>query len=156
MTGDRKREYLAALGISLWLPRRPLAGHPQAADSSLPPVAEGLRRPPSRPIPPPRPPCRGREPWDRPQPTTMGDAEDFESLPPDDWIPPMTDDWEPVFETAADQVFTPPTPSREARIARMDWEELATEARQCAACGLCATRTQAVFGVGDHVRPTGW
>lgn len=62
----------------------------------------------------------------------------------------MTDDWEPVFETAADQVFTPPTPSREARIARMDWEELATEARQCTACGLCATRTQAVFGVGDH------
>ncbi|MER2604070.1 MAG: uracil-DNA glycosylase [Candidatus Competibacter phosphatis] len=80
----------------------------------------------------------------------MRDVEDFESLPPDDWIPPMTDDWEPVFETAADQVFTPPASSREARIARMDWEELATEARQCTACGLCATRTQAVFGVGDH------
>ncbi|MCB1794574.1 MAG: uracil-DNA glycosylase [Candidatus Competibacteraceae bacterium] len=80
----------------------------------------------------------------------MRDVEDFESLPPDDWIPPMTDDWEPVFETAADQVFTPSAPSREARIARMDWEELAMEARQCTACGLCATRTQAVFGVGDH------
>lgn len=62
----------------------------------------------------------------------------------------MTDDWEPVFETAADQVFTPPAPSREARIARMDWEELATEARQCTACGLCATRTQTVFGVGHR------
>ncbi|MEZ5576770.1 MAG: uracil-DNA glycosylase [Candidatus Competibacteraceae bacterium] len=152
MTGDRKREYLAALGISLWLPRRPLAGHPQAADSSLPPMAEGLEASALSPNPAAAPPAFAEEenPWDRPQPTTMGDAEDFESLPPDDWIPPMTDDWEPVFETAADQVFTPPAPSREARIARMDWEELATEARQCTACGLCATRTQAVFGVGDH------
>jgi len=60
------------------------------------------------------------------------------------------DDWEPVSEL--DAIDLPPSPplSREARIARMDWEELTAEARQCQACGLCATRTQVVFGVGNR------
>jgi DNA polymerase len=51
-----------------------------------------------------------------------------------------------------DDDFSPPLPamSREARIAGMDWETLTAEARQCQACGLCTTRTQVVFGVGDR------
>ncbi|QQS54248.1 MAG: uracil-DNA glycosylase [Candidatus Competibacteraceae bacterium] len=151
MTDDRKREYLAALGIPLWLPRRPLAGHPQA-----PPVTAGLdaSAPASNPSAASSPPAELEYSQDQPQPMAMRDAEEFESLPPDDWTPPMTDDWEPVFETAVDHASTPPAASREARIARMDWEELAAEARQCTACGLCATRTQAVFGTGD--RETNW
>ncbi len=152
MTGDRQREYLAALGIPLWLPRRPLAVHPQPADPSLSPAPERLDARAEAPNPPAAPSfAKMQSARDQPQPMARGDAEDFESLPPDDWTPPTTDDyWEPVFETAADDAATPPAARREARIARMDWEELAAEARQCTACGLCATRTQAVFGVGNH------
>lgn len=33
--------------------------------------------------------------------------------------------------------------------APLDWDELATAVAGCQRCGLCATRTQTVFGVGD-------
>ena len=151
MTGDRKREYLAALGISLWLPRRPLAGsnHPRA--TRHPSLTKEGNSDDHSALP------RGEELEVKASDSLLPLAEDGPRVradidsPPDDWTPPMTDDyWEPVFETAADDAPTPPAASREARIARMDWEELAAEARQCTACGLCATRTQAVFGVGNR------
>lgn len=41
-----------------------------------------------------------------------------------------------------------PMADRRAAIARMDWPELREAVRQCESCGLCATRTQTVFGVG--------
>ncbi|MFO1420097.1 MAG: uracil-DNA glycosylase [Candidatus Competibacteraceae bacterium] len=65
-------------------------------------------------------------------------------------MPPLDDDWEPVIEPDPADLLPPPATGREARIARMGWEDLAAEARQCQACGLCATRAQAVFGVGDR------
>jgi uracil-DNA glycosylase family 4 len=39
---------------------------------------------------------------------------------------------------------------RAARIARMDWPALKTVVATCEACGLCRTRTNTVFGVGDE------
>ena len=39
---------------------------------------------------------------------------------------------------------------RAARIARMDWPALKTAVAACEACGLCRTRTNTVFGVGDE------
>jgi len=39
---------------------------------------------------------------------------------------------------------------RAERIAGLGWTELEAEVRDCRACGLCGSRTQAVFGVGDH------
>lgn len=39
---------------------------------------------------------------------------------------------------------------RAARIARMDWAELKASVAACTACGLRATCTQTVFGVGDE------
>ncbi len=39
--------------------------------------------------------------------------------------------------------------SREQRIARLDWDELAAEVSGCRACRLCETRTKTVFGVGN-------
>lgn len=132
-----KRQYLAAMGIPLWAPRRPLAIHP---DSAHPPA-------PAFPPHPDPPPPGGREFHAEEDSVEAG-----ERLPPDDWIPPPDDAWEPLFEMEAgdDASLSSPAASREARIARMDWEELTAEARQCQACGLCATRTQAVFGVGDR------
>jgi DNA polymerase len=43
----------------------------------------------------------------------------------------------------------PVTESRDQRIARLEWDELAAEVAGCRACHLCETRTQTVFGVGN-------
>jgi len=39
---------------------------------------------------------------------------------------------------------------RAARIARMEWPALKSAVATCEACGLCRTRTNTVFGVGDE------
>ena len=39
---------------------------------------------------------------------------------------------------------------RTARIARLSMDELKAEVKACSACGLCKSRTQTVFGVGDE------
>src|SRR5688572_1548258 len=44
---------------------------------------------------------------------------------------------------------TAPQPAR-ATPPGPDWEELAATVRDCRLCGLCETRTQTVFGVGDR------
>ena len=132
-----KRPYLEALDIPLWLPRRPLAG--TRVDSCLPESSN--------------PPSLSKEgnPQDH---LRSAMAIDDRALPellfPDDGTPLPEEDWEPVIEPdPAD--FAPAAPNhRAATIARMDWEELTAAARQCQACGLCTTRTQVVFGVGDR------
>jgi DNA polymerase len=43
-----------------------------------------------------------------------------------------------------------PADDRAARIARMPWPELKQAVQSCTACGLHASRKQAVFGVGDE------
>jgi len=154
-----KRPYLEALGIPLWLPR---SNHPSVARSST--LAQEENREdaasPESAFP------SGEGVWEGTPEPGLPPSQSSSLSPPspdlpsseekafnvDDWRPPlMDDDWEPVFEVdAADLPDAPPLVSREARIARMDWEELAAEARQCTACELCTTRTQAVFGVGDR------
>ena len=149
-----KRPYLEALGIPLWLPRQTLAVHPQSVDVSPPPAGEKLGESAEESNHPgaTRHPSLSEEgnTQDRPRSAMNIDERDLpEPLPPDDWVP--DDHWEPVSELdMAD--FSPPPPalSREVRIAGMDWEELIVEARQCQACGLCTTRTQVVFGVGNR------
>ena len=159
MTGDRKREYLKAMDIPLWLSRQPPSASPslQTEDSPAQLAAEQETQRVDSPPPTavPRPPLHEKDSgWDQFQSLPSATEEEPESLPPDEWIPLPDDDWQPVFESdAADSVFTePPAPpiSREARIAQMDWEALTAEAQQCTACALCATRTQAVFGVGNR------
>jgi uracil-DNA glycosylase len=142
-----KRQYLAAMGIPLWLPRQPLAIQSAAApverEEPVPERGEPEVKVEDRsPLPAAEKREMRAESADDPDP----------GLPPDDWMPPADDAWEPLFERdAADDVSASATAaSREARIARMDWEELTREARQCQACGLCTTRTQVVFGVGDR------
>ena len=44
----------------------------------------------------------------------------------------------------------PATGERAKRIARMTLDQLKLEVRNCTACGLCKTRNQTVFGVGDE------
>jgi uracil-DNA glycosylase family 4 len=50
---------------------------------------------------------------------------------------------------AAPQIVTPPTAARPAREAGVDWPELRARVAACTRCGLSATRTQTVFGVGN-------
>lgn len=145
MTNDRRRQYLAALGIPLWLPRRPLAEGPVEV---CPP--ESLNHPGAA-----RHPSLSKEgniPDQLASVPTM-DEKDPELLPPDDWTLPMDDDREPLTGSAAAGItdLSPAAPDRRAvTIGQMDWETLVTAVRECTACGLCATRTQTVFGVGDR------
>ena len=148
-----KRPYLQALGIPLWLPRQTLAIHPQPINAPLPPAGEALEQRAEESNPPGavRHPSLSKEgnTQDRPRSAMPVDERDLpEPLPPDDWTP--DDDWEPVIELDDADLLPAPTLSREVRIAGMDWEELIAEARQCQACGLCAARTQVVFGVGNR------
>lgn len=46
--------------------------------------------------------------------------------------------------------LAPAQDGREASIATMDWPVLADSVAGCTACGLCSTRTNTVFGVGDQ------
>lgn len=141
MTGNRRRQYLDALGIPLWLPRRRLAGQPQ-------PVAGATASHPG--VAPETSSIKQGDTRDPSLSAIVMDREEPESLPDPDWTPPMDDDWEPVSDPDPTDLLPPPPIGREVRIARMGWEELAAEARQCQACELCTTRTQVVFGVGDR------
>ena len=135
MNSGLRRHYLDALGISLWLPRRPLAIQPRPAPAM-----------PGSPFP------------TQNEAAVNAETEQASVEPPadDDWTPPMGDDWELVADTGTeDTPAAPPTAdSRGARIAGLGWAELEEEVRQCTACGLCASRTQTVFGVGN--RQTDW
>ncbi|CDH43370.1 MAG: uracil-DNA glycosylase [Candidatus Competibacteraceae bacterium] len=122
MNHDLRRQYLAALGIPLWVPRYPLALQP--AFSPLP-VGEG----------------------------SGVRAEDGAQNPfTDDSTRPMNDAPPPRTENAAadgSPVILAPN-HRAVMIAGMDWEPLAVAVQECTACGLCTSRTQTVFGVGNH------
>ena len=48
------------------------------------------------------------------------------------------------------QQLPPPDQDRAERIARLDWDALEAEVRQCKACQLHTTRTQGVFGIGNR------
>ena len=131
MNADLRRHYLDALGIALWLPRQPLAIHPQVASAmsdASPATDERLER------------------------QVETEPENTEPLAAEDWTPPMDDDWELLDDAGAEEMPpAPPTADRRTtRIACLDWEPLVEEVRQCTACGLCSSRTQTVFGVGNR------
>ena len=141
MDNDLRRQYLAALGIPLWAPRRPLALQPKPLDYPLPPTEElGVKAE------------RESEAVDSP-PRPKEELEvRAEALGMNDWTLPLNDDREPLMENAAadgSPVTLAPN-RRAATIAQMDWETLAAAVHECTACGLCASRTQTVFGVGDR------
>lgn len=111
MNRDLRRQYLAALGVSLWSPRRSLALQPE-----------------------PAPPLRSLQ-------GVLGAQ--LEPSASSEKMSPVSDDQEFRQESA----FAPP---RTAMITGMDWQTLTTAVDGCTACGLCASRTQAVFGIGDR------
>jgi DNA polymerase len=54
-----------------------------------------------------------------------------------------------AYAPRARPVAAPAVQGAATGVAGMDWTTLAATVRGCALCGLCATRTQTVFGTGD-------
>ena len=171
MSGDRQRQVLADLDIPLWLPRQPLAGGPHPSESlNIPdvlhhaslsgepapaslsassmqpevsnhpgasPQSEPLNHPGALPQPEPL-----NHPGASPQPEPL-------NHPGASRHPSLSKEGNIAAHSDID--FAPVAPNRRAAtIAQMDWDTLAAEVRQCTACGLCQTRIQTVFGVGDR------
>lgn len=131
MNPARRQHYLAALGITLWLPRQ----------SALLPPAPIVPAQPSFPAPDPLE-------VDSLEPAAVSSSI---AAAADEWIAPLTEEWESETDVEDDQPLPPPSPShRAADIALLDWSELTESVRQCTACGLCTSRTQTVFGVGNR------
>ena len=140
MSGDRQRQVLADLDIPLWLPRRPLAGGPHPPDASnhialsVEPESSNF-------------PTLSGEPEPLNLPSAMPHAEPSDH-PGASRHPSLSNEGNDGVENAD---FAPIASNRRAAaIAQMDWDTLAAEVRQCTACGLCTTRTQTVFGIGDR------
>jgi uracil-DNA glycosylase len=124
MDAERRRHYLQAMGIPVWVRRQPPAvDEGGRCDAALQPSATAATsvREPSVPVGESRagPPVSA--------PTTRGQQ--------------------------AGVAGAPALPSREGGvdigIAELDWEDLRARVATCTACSLHATRTHPVFGVGD-------
>jgi uracil-DNA glycosylase len=98
---------------------------PSPADTAKAPTASIL--PTSGAV---NPPATQFEPQNRPLPSANRASIAIEKIA----IPART-------STTAD-------PQRIQAIARMDWDQLQTEVKNCQACGLCQSRKNTVFGVG--------
>lgn len=125
MDESRRRAYLRAMGIDLWMP---LA-------VALPPAAT---QGPAPAIPAPMPPPPGTE-----------TAWEEVSAPILEVVAPTSVPVPAVPETSPRPTQPPAIPLFEDP-ATLDWDALATAVAACRACGLGATRTQTVFGVGNR------
>jgi uracil-DNA glycosylase len=169
---SRRRAYLRAMGIDLWVPRAGQGGAAQGPAPVESPVRPVPPVPESEPTPTPVP-LAALAPEPAPRPTTETPAEpappwhsepqagppsSWPPEPPDELSPPWPDEpfsaWgpdptEPAVShaqapTITDLVSGPPDP------AVMDWDALAAAVAGCRACGLCETRIRTVFGVGNR------
>lgn len=128
----RQRAMLAEMGVRVWAPKPSVPPAPSEAEpSSAPPIH--VQSPQDRvvtheaatvPAPPPRQPAPAA-PVRRP--------------PEEIRVPPVA---------AAPE--TGVLASRPEGIERMDWTQLEAAVSSCQACGLCAGRTNTVFGVGSQ------
>lgn len=122
----RQRAMLAEMGVRVWAPRAEVA----AVDVAPPAVQAPV---PEQSAPVALPPVETRSPATAAPRTAPRPA--------------------PVAPAAA-QVAPPTQPAaaerlRPAGVAQMDWPALQAAVTACEACGLCKTRRNTVFGVGD-------
>ena len=133
---DRQRAMLAEMGIKVWAPRArpaPEDAPETIAENATPSsasaqkhaqelIARAATPPAARPAPAPAPaPAPVQAPRAAPAPATA--------------------------QASASPV---PLSPRAEGIVAMDWPELQATVAACRACGLCASRTQTVFGVGSR------
>ncbi|CAG2127109.1 hypothetical protein LMG31506_00333 [Cupriavidus yeoncheonensis] len=131
---SRRAQFLEVLGIPTeWVPRKPV-GAPQDAAAEPHREAAMLAGPEAQ-----------TEPLLAPESIEARLVEVMD-LEPDleEPAPPFVAEPEPEPERPA------AVPDREAAIAAMEWPALDAAVASCTACGLCQTRTNTVFGVGDR------
>jgi uracil-DNA glycosylase len=124
MNRGLRRDYLAAMGLETWVVRTSAAADLRAAPSVTP-------------LPPPPQPVRAPEPVQSASPPRPVSAVPQARRPAE--APPPT-------------VLDRPSPAVVAdaqREAAYDWIQLRERVAACTRCGLSATRTQTVFGVGN-------
>ena len=133
MLDQRQRAMLAEMGVKLWLPAAPRAvvDAPETiavgADSTLARAESDAKTAPvAAPAPVPASPAAAPRPSPRPAPVA---------------VPPV-----PARAPAPAVALVP----RPDGVADMDWPALEAAVAACRACGLCAGRTQTVFGVGSR------
>ena len=117
----RQRAMLAEMGVRLWAPRAPAAA-PAPVES---PPARAAPAPRVVGAPPAAAPAAAPAPVARPRPPAAA----------------------PAPQPAPASIALAPLP---AGIDAMDWPALQAAVAACRACGLCAGRTQAVFGTGSQ------
>jgi DNA polymerase len=124
---ERQRAMLAEMGIRVWSPQ---ASEPAVADT-VPAVAVPVQSAPAQAAP--------AQPA-RQQPPATAVAQ-RPSAPV-----------RPVVPVAAPQPVALPADAvpLPAGVDQMDWEALQATVAQCRACGLCQSRKNTVFGVGDR------
>ncbi len=118
----RQRAMLAEMGVRVWAPRAELAAV-EPAPAEVPAVSAPVAPPPAE-TRPPAPPAPAAAP--RAAPATPVAAPVVLPTPP----------------VAVERL-------RPAGVAQMDWSALRAAVAGCEACGLCKTRRNTVFGVGD-------
>lgn len=137
MDEGRRRRYLAAMEIPLWLPRA-VADSPVGADGIgrvSAPTAVEVEHLPSTCVAQTMP--LSRDPPSNPEPQ-LDEALSMEEPPP--W-PDMESFPEPP----------PVSPSPLAAVTGLDWEALSAQVAQCQACPeLVRNRSRTVFGVGNR------
>ena len=127
MKTAQRKEYLAALGLESWAVRRPAAAGAGSADPSAV-VANDL--PPT--------PAALPEPHNRLGVSTAAALASGPSERPG--VGRAASEAMPAVSTLS---------THTGREADYDWTQLRERVAGCTRCGLCATRTQTVFGVGN-------
>lgn len=147
---NRRAMFLEVLGIPAeWVPRQPAgdevgeeAGVPLAVEPAESAVAEAPAEVRAEALTE-APAISRADPVIDPADAALELAETVEAFD----VPPPSP---PPAPRAAAPVSRLPDPSgRAAAIAAMAWPDLADGVAGCTACGLCESRTQTVFGVGD-------
>lgn len=147
---NRRAIFLEVLGIPAeWVPRQPAgdevgeeAGVPLAVEPAESVVAEAPAEVRAEALTE-APAIPRAAPVIDPADAALELAETVEAFD----VPPPSP---PAAPRAAAPVSRLPDPSgRAAAIAAMAWPDLADSVAGCTACGLCESRTQTVFGVGD-------
>jgi uracil-DNA glycosylase family 4 len=130
-TSQQQAAYLEAMGIQGWV-RREL---PAAADAPQPAKSSPAKVPAAPVVEAP--------------PALAATAPARESAPPPGWEqpPPPTEMYASSLSMSEAAPQSPP-PARD--VSRLDWPALQAAVASCTACDLHQSRTQTVFGVGDH------
>ena len=130
---ERQRAMLAEMGIRVWWPQAPVAASVPAEQAGSAAVGQAMAHQPSEAVVPVR---AAPAPVSAPASVAARPAAPARTVP----APAMP---VPVAALPADAVPLPPG------VDQMDWDTLQATVAECRACGLCQTRKNTVFGVGD-------